>query len=307
MENENILETGLAQQVISSIVDNALKKYKIDPDRAEQIVIDTVEKHPKFLRLLAGETETALKNILRTRFYREVNQKTRKQIYYELRQYNKNLECQEELVESLKQAVSRPGETGNRYREIIRQLAQTHISTKERLSSLDYFYSKLFEYIGASPTIVDVGCGLHPLLFPFNEKGKNTRCYLALDKDKTCISALSLVARLPGNNALNPLNWHIKDEWETIINRIDGPQFHTAFLMKLIPVVFRTEQKSMDILLRTPAKTWVITGSKTSMTKHFNIENRERKIIRRFIDESGKTITGEFSTEDEFCIICRGE
>jgi len=307
MENENMLESGLAQQVISSIVDNALKKYKIDPDRAEQIVIGTMEKHPKFLRLLAGETGTGLKNILRTRFYREVNQKARKQIYYELRQYNKDLECREELVESLREAVSPPGETGNQYREIIRQLAQTHISTRERLSSLDYFYGELFQYIGEPPTIVDVGCGLHPLFFPFNEKGKNTRCYLALDKDKTNISALSLFARLPGNNALRPLNWHIKDEWETVINRIDGPQFHTAFLMKLIPVVYRIERKLMDILLRTPAQTWVITGSRTSMTKHVDIENRERKLIHRFIGQSGKTITGEFSTADEFCIICRGE
>lgn len=299
MENENILETELAGQVISSIVDKALKKYKIDLDRAEQIVIDTMGKHRKFLRLLAGET--GLKNILRTRFYHEVNQKARKQIYYELRQYNKNLELQEELMEALKQAVSRPVETG--YREIIHQLVQTHISTRERLNSLDYFYSKLFDYIGESPTIVDVGCGLHPLLFPFNEKGKNTRCYVALDKDKTIISALSLFARIPGNSILFPLNWHIKDEWETVIQRIDGSQFHTAFLMKLIPVVFRIERKLLDILLRTPAETWVITGSKTSMTKHFDIERRERKIIHHFINESGKKIRGEFSTENEFCII----
>jgi hypothetical protein len=304
MEKQSLWESGPVEEVISTIVDKTLKKYKIDRDRAEQIVIDTMEKHPKFLRLLAGETE--LKKIFRTRFYDEVNQRARKQIYYELRQYSKNLELQEELIESLKEEISHPGKNGYHYQDIIRQLAGTHISTIERLNSLDYFYSRLFEYIGEPPTIVDVGCGLHPLLFPFREKGKNLRCYAALDKDKMSISALSVLAGIPGNNALLPLNWNIKEEWETVIDCIHEPQFHTAFLMKLIPVVFRNERSLIDILRRTPAETWVITGSKTSMTKHLDIERRERKIIYRFIEESGKKIKGEFSTEDEFCIIASG-
>lgn len=56
MENENIRESDLAEEVISSIVDKLLKKYKIDHDMAEQIVMDTMEKHPRFFQLLARET-----------------------------------------------------------------------------------------------------------------------------------------------------------------------------------------------------------------------------------------------------------
>lgn len=306
-EKRDILETHLAMEVVSVIVNGALKKYKIHRDRAVDIVIETMQKHPKFLQLLgnAESRETSLKKILRTRSYDEVNRKARHRMYYELRQYNENIAVQESLIDSLNQAALDPSE--NDYRPLIDRLVRTHISTRERLDNLDDFYDKLFSFIGEPRSIVDVGCGFHPLLFPFGEKGKggSVLCYAALDKDPISIAALAAFSGIVGSGVLRPLNWNIKDGWEKVINQTDIRQFDVACLMKLIPVVVRIEQDLVGILLETPAKTWVITGSKISMTKYENIERRERRIIDMFIERAGKAVVNEFSTEDEFCMIVK--
>ncbi len=309
MENEkrDILETHLAMEVVSAIVNGALKKYKIQRDRAVDIVMETMQKHPKFLQLLGKVNcqETSLNKILRTRSYHEVNRKARHRIYYELRQYNKNIDIQKSLINSLNQAALHPSES--ECRPIIDRLVRTHISTRERLNNLDYFYDRLFYFIGEPRSIVDVGCGFHPLLFPFGEKGKgrSVHCYAALDKDPITIAALAAFSGIVGSDVLRPLNWNIKDGWEVVINQTNIRQFDVACLMKLVPVVFRIEQDLVGFLLETPAKTWVITGSKISMTKYENIERRERRIIAMFIERAGKAVVNEFSTGDEFCMIVK--
>lgn len=299
MEEENILDSELADETISIIVCKALKKYKIDKDRATDIVIDIMQKNRKFLNLL--ENKTPLKQILKSHSYDEVNHKSMQEIYYELRKYSKNLEVQKSLINELKQSVLLRPEGD--YRNIIERLLETHISTKERLNRSGYFYEQLFHSIGLSESIVDVGCGIHPLMFPFDGEGKNIRCYAALEKDTISIDALTVCSTLTRQNVLLPLKWNIKDGWELVLEQCHILRFDTAFFMKLVPVVSRIERNLLHILLDTPAKTWVLTGSKVSMTKYFKIERRERKIIQQFIEESGKKIIGEFSTEDEFVII----
>jgi len=294
------LETGLAAEVITSIVDKAVKKYKIDPETAAGIVLETMEKRPKFMRLL--EQGAPLKEILKTRVYDEVDHESRRRIYYELRQYHKDVAARESLLAALSLSASSRS-SGADYKDIIIGLAQSHISTKERLSSLDTFYRELFQYIGAPASIVDVGCGLHPLLFPFAGAGHSVTRYIALDKDKTSISALEAFSKILDKNILQPLNWNIKEGWRVVQEQTGVLRFDAAFLMKLAPVVYRIQRGLLDILLETPALTWVLSGSRISMTKYVEIEKRERRIIKQFIQQSGKQIIGEFSTEDEFCII----
>lgn len=294
------LETGLAAEVITSIVDRAVKKYKIDAETATGIILETMEKRPKFMQLL--ELGLPLKEILKTRVYDEVDHEARRKIYYELRQYHKDIAARESLIAALSLTVSSPG---GGYKDIITRLAQSHVSTKERLSSLDNFYRELFKYIAAPASIVDVGCGLHPLLFPFSGAGNSVTQYTALDKDKASISALEAFSKTLNKNIFRPMNWNIKEGWGVVQERTGILRFDTAFLMKLVPVVYRIQRDLLALLLETPAQTWVLTGSRTSMTKYMEIEMRERRIIKQFIKQSDKQIVGEFSTEDEFCIIVK--
>jgi 16S rRNA (guanine(1405)-N(7))-methyltransferase len=303
LKDDLIWDTGLAAEVIASIVEKALKKYKIDADTATGIVMETMEKRPKLMHLL--EQELPLKEILKTRAYDDVDNEARRRIYYELRQYHKDIADRESMITELSLSVCSPSSPGVDYQGIIRRLVQSHVSTKERLNSLDTFYEGLFKYLGAPTSIVDVGCGLHPLLFPFTGAGNSVARYTALDKDKTSISALEAFSKLLDNNILQPISWNIKEGWRGVPEKSGVRQFDAAFLMKLVPVVYRIQRNLLDILLQTPAQTWVISGSRTSMTKYVEIEKRERRIIKEFIQQSGKEMIGEFSTEDEFCLIVR--
>jgi len=299
MKNSDILETDLAMELISIIVDKALKKYKIDQEGAARIVIEIMEEHPKFLQWL--ETGPTLKRVLKSRIYDDVATNARRKIYYELRQYKQNLETRESLIDALKQIPHQAPETG--YRDILTQLCLSHISTKERYPAVESFYSELFHHIGQPTSIVDVGCGMHPLLFPFKNEGRNVAHYTALDKDRTSISAVDAFSRVLGGDILHAVNWDIKDNWRVVRDITGIDVFDTAFLLKLVPVVYRIERRLVEILLDTPARVWVITGSMTSMTKYVNIEKRERKFINRFIRLSGKKIVGEFAAGNEFCIV----
>ena len=52
-------------------------------------------------------------------------------------------------------------------RELSMKLMELHPSTKERLPSIQAFYSLLSPYIKEAKTVLDIGCGFHPLAFPF--------------------------------------------------------------------------------------------------------------------------------------------
>lgn len=298
----DLLGSDLAVEVVDAIVDKALKKYKIDRVTASDIVVETMAKHPKFLELL--EKQFPLKKIQKTRSYDDIGTKAKRKIYYTLRQYNKNCEVREALIDSLKD-LEKPSfcQPGGEYGRVVSQLAWTHVSMRERLEHLDFFYSELFSHIGSPSSVLDVGCGMFPLLFPFDDGGKDVACYAALDKDITCISALEAFSRISGIENLYPVHWNIKDRWRNVVHKTGVRRFDVAFLMKLVPVVSRIERGLLNILLETPAQTWVLSGCRNSMTKNIDIEPRERKILRQFIEKSGKRTVGEFSTPEEFCII----
>lgn len=301
-----LLETSPATEVISSIVDTAVKRYKIDPVTAADIVTGTISEYPAFLAFF--EREMPLKDILKTRLYDEIKTKSKRKIYYALRQYNKDCEERETLtaqLQSLQSSGSSVPVFSEEVARVVSQLARTHISTRERMESSESFYAQIFEYIGGSESVVDVGCGLNPLIFPFDGDGNSVTCYAALEKDITCISALDVFSGFPGKNVLHALHWSIKEGWGPVIERTGVRRFHAAFLMKLVPVVSRIERGLLDILREVPADTWVVTGSRTSMTKYIDIERRERKIVKQFISQSGKEVAAEFLTPDEFCIIAR--
>ena len=54
------------------------------------------------------------------------------------------------------------------------------------------------------------------------------------------------------------------------------------------------------MLAQTPARTWVVTGSRTSMTRRRSIERRERAILRRFVELAGRSVRAEFVAGEEF-------
>ena len=65
---------------------------------------------------------------------------------------------------------------------VCRRILGWHNSTRERLPFLHRFYSPIFERTGRPQSILDLGCGLHPVALPWMGVGPDCR-YIALDID----------------------------------------------------------------------------------------------------------------------------
>jgi len=50
---------------------------------------------------------------------------------------------------------------------VIKEILMLHLSTKERVSYMEELYQKIFSYTKKPKSILDVGCGLNPLTYPF--------------------------------------------------------------------------------------------------------------------------------------------
>lgn len=82
----------------------------------------------------------------------------------------------EQSLAMLRETASSPVE----FRESCRQIMSLHVSTRERLPLLDYFFLETLQKIGPIHSVMDVACGLNPLArswMPFDDQVK----YLAYD------------------------------------------------------------------------------------------------------------------------------
>jgi len=60
---------------------------------------------------------------------------------------------------------------------IIREILGTNLSTKERLADYGLVYGKIFEITGKVDGILDLGCGLNPISYPYMELDKDAKYY----------------------------------------------------------------------------------------------------------------------------------
>jgi len=291
MDSKKILETSLGTDVIRTINEKITRKYKVNPEDSMAMVENLILGNHELLKLI--ENGGAIKRIEKSKIFRTIVQLAKKKIYYLLRQYDRNQELQKNLIKQLQEASPRQENTN-----ILSQLALTHISTKERIADIDIFYQNFFEHFPDLNTIVDIGCGIHPITFPFSEQ--QLSLYLGLEKDQNSIRILNAFKKtIPTTANFIPVRWNIQEGWETIQQNYTK-SFDIALMFKLVPVVMRTDPEMVEVLKNTPAPSWIVSGSKFSMTKKESIEKRERRIISKFIRASGKEIIDEFSISEEF-------
>jgi hypothetical protein len=105
---------------------------------------------------------------------------------------------------------------------------------------------------------------------------------------------------LATGSRLVALPWDIRDGWKPVLAQNDGRPFDLALLLKLVPVIARQHRELLPLLARIPAQTWLLTASRTSLTRRHSIERRERPVLRRFVESAGRSVQAEFLAGDEF-------
>jgi len=125
-------------------------------------------------------------------------------------------------------------------RSVCARIMAGHSSTRERLPLLDEFYTTCLSGLKPPGTVLDLGCGLHPLAIPWMPLAEDT-VYLAWDVYE------DLVAFLNGFFALLPLpgRAEVRDIGQVPpTERVD-----LAFLLKVLPLLEQVEKGSGRRLL----------------------------------------------------------
>lgn len=298
MSDRSWLQSELARALIAGVVSDLVRRYRIDEDYAVAAVEEIFSRSDELNKVIGRETSPPM--VTRTRAFKDAVNTIRRNIYYDLRRYSADAESQSALVERLAGGGSKA-----EIQSLILEIAKSHASTKERLEDREAFYGQLLPLIGRPKSILDVGSGMQPLLFPLGELQDCLELYVAADKDPASVAAVAAFAKAANDKRLVAMRWDIADGWLPIIKSCQVSEFDVAFLLKIVPVVERQKLELLDVLRETPGRLWVLTGSKMSLTKRQDIERRERTTLRRFYESAGRRVVNEFSVSEEFCLILK--
>jgi hypothetical protein len=287
-----VAENATLSAVVEAELAAILERYRVDADHARPILVEELSKE-SHLRALV-ECSVDLTAVQRTRAYRDAIKRARKRVYYALRRYVVDqVAFQQAVIDAEKAVAAGEQSAGDRFA----RMTTLHASTRERLADLSNFHARLKPFLSGLGTIVDVGAGVYPLMFPIDDFGNAS--LVALEREPWCVRAIRALARHRHDERVRAFEWKISDGWKAL----DGLSVDAVLMLKLIPVVARQEPGMLDVLRRAPARCWVLSGSKSALAKRENIENRERKILLEFVQSTGRRIVSEFSTELELVYV----
>jgi hypothetical protein len=287
----------VGQQLTASLVAQACRRYQITELDARAIVLDILSRERK-LEAAIAEGSSA-QQIERTRLFQDLASASRKKIYYQLRRYDRQNPAAKSALATLEAMV--PGETPGQ--DVLAALASGHVSTAERLPFLAAFHEVLFAGIGTPGSVLDLGCGVYPVLFPFDGPGASVSAYVAADKDLGSIRILDGYARARGDGRLAAVAFDIGDGWAVLRELTGQSRFDVAFLFKLVPVIRRQAGAAYQLLTTINADLVVLTGAARSMTKNQSIARRERAILLAFAEAAGLRVQAEAACGGECLVI----
>lgn len=285
---------GPIAELVRETADAIARQYQIGVEEAREIVAETFASRPELLRV--AETEDSAARIRRTRACKDAVAEAKRRVYYHLRRY-RAADDFAGLVEQL-EALGTAEPVDEQDRRAL-AIAGQHKSTAERLPALDEFHRQLLPHLADARTILDLGCGVYPLVFPFDACPRLER-YVAADKDPLAIRAVRACAAAKHDERLVAVDWEIGAGWDRLVQDGHVSSFDVALMLKLVPVVHRQERESLPALAQCPARTWVLSGSCTSLTKRHSIQRREKAVLRRFVESAGRQVTDEFAAGSEF-------
>ncbi len=169
-----------------------------------------------------------------------------------------------------------------------------HKSTKERSVDFNY-YNELSSVLSISNRVIDIGCGLNPVMV--SKSFDNIKEYYCIDKDKKILEILSALSdRLSRNNLIL-----IKNDFNNFPEEIKNEHFDFAFIQKLIPMLSeKHNRRILNNIANISSKYFLITGNKLSLSRNISIEEKEKKSLEMFIKKYGFTKIAFFNKETEF-------
>ncbi|MBM3214277.1 hypothetical protein FJZ36_05125 [Candidatus Poribacteria bacterium] len=265
--------------------------YRISAERAASIVRACLDTRLDLRQQIASAGDES--SVRRTAAYRAFVKAARRAVYYALRRYREDDEAFAALIDALADAEER--EPPASVEALATELRRRHVSTAEREPHLDAFLAQIDEEMDAACTVIDVGCGCFPLSLSPGWMARITR-YVAMDRDAACIRALEAYARATGWSGLEPRRERIGERpWSDF-----QCSFDIGLLLKLVPVMARSEPDRLGDLASVPARRLIVTANCGAMARHTSIRGREKRILDRFVEQSGRAVVRSIEVPTEF-------
>ncbi len=282
------MKNNLLENLINNMSIDITKKYKISEEACNSFLLQEINKNKLLLDLL--KEDKTLKQILKTKIFKDFNSKTKKAVYHNLRTYHKK-EINQDMF-------NKKYENDKKQQEFIENLINSHISTKERALEKDY-YNEIFNLISAPNSILDLGCGINPIMFNRDYPHVNATI-VGIDKDKSSIALINKYASWTKNKNVTAFEWKIEDGFNSLEEKTEITVYDFCLVMKVVPVALRHNTDAWKILSEIPAKYILFTASKSSMTKNKSIEHRENKTLLNFLRKTDYEVIHTFNKNQEF-------
>ncbi|HVN56620.1 MAG TPA: hypothetical protein VMT46_20005 [Anaerolineaceae bacterium] len=180
-------------------------------------------------------------------------------------------------------------------RAVCTRILAAHASTRERISILDDFYTRIFAATGKPAAILDAACGLNPLTFPWMSLPLNTR-YHAYDIHGPRVEFLNHYFHLQGLAVLA--------EQRDVLVHPPEERGELAFLFKEAHR-FEQRQRGCNAPLWDALRVrYLLVSLPThSLSGRFDLVDRQRQLVREILGQR-TWLVGELLFENEivFCI-----
>lgn len=289
-------------RLAGALAEVVVRRYRVDVGTARALILEEWARDAALRQQAAKDDDPA--RLVRTRAYTQAADRAKTKIYYHLRRYRQDDPGLHDAAERLRELAAAGAGLGDApVREARDAVTRAHVSTRERLDELEEFFAALFTLVPDPTSILDLGCGVMPLLYPFEGAGRATTRYVALDRDAVAVEIVDAWAPLVGMSRLHAQRWSLADGFGGITGPEPSGRFALALALKLVPVVARQEREQLPTLAAAPARRLLVTGAKQAMVKRRAIDKREQRTLQQFADDHGLTVVGTLETTSELGLL----
>ena len=160
------------EELLIKLIDDVREKKELGPverNIVRELLVKELQSNKKLVIFLA---EHELRTVDRASKYKELLKVVRAKLRKAYGMFQIEGERDKwEALEDLKKAIAKKHNlevTEGLHRELLK----THLSSKERLGYYDDIYAQIWKITGKPRSIIDIGCGINPLSFPFMRLNK---------------------------------------------------------------------------------------------------------------------------------------
>jgi len=258
-------------QILIKKILEQVKKHKKYSSISDDVVLDEIKKHLKSnpdLTLIEGKVESIRKP---SGCLRQLIKDIRKELHLSYSSFQTKKKSQRQrYLQELKENSDNWIDD-----ESTKKLLSITLSTKERLNDYKKLYKQIFEITGKPSSIIDLGCGLNPISFPYMRLERVK--YLAFDIDEDDKNFLNDYFKIVNSHKLSGRAEILNLRNTSSVSNL--PTTDIIFLFKVIDVIDKKNHKlSEEIIKKLIKKSKFIVASfatKTITRKKMNFPKRK--------------------------------